>query len=83
MFGHDGPAGKFPVLHLDASFDEDIPLGFVAFGPNSLALAGRCFDAVVMHTFFTDETVDRWVATLRRAAEGGGREDAAVRSGSG
>ena len=39
VFGHDGPAGKFPVLHLDASFDEDIPLGFVAFGPNSLALA--------------------------------------------
>ena len=41
VFGHDGPAGKFPVLHLDSSFDEDIPLGFVAFGPNSLALAGR------------------------------------------
>ena len=41
VLGHDGPAGKFPVLHLDSSFDEDIPLGFVAFGPNSLALAGR------------------------------------------
>ncbi len=33
VFGHDGPAGTFPVLHLDASFDEDIPLLFVAFGP--------------------------------------------------
>ena len=40
VFGHDGPAGKFPVLHLDASFDEDIPLGFVAFGPE-LARARR------------------------------------------
>ena len=41
VIGHDGPAGSYPVLHLDASFDEDIPIGFVAFGPNSLAFAGR------------------------------------------
>ena len=40
VFGHDGPAGKYPILHLDATFDEDIPLGLVAFGPNTLALAG-------------------------------------------
>jgi probable F420-dependent oxidoreductase len=79
VFGHDGPAGKFPVLHLDASFDEDIPLGFVAFGPNSLALGGRCFDAVVLHTFFTDETVERCVATIRGAAEAAGRDPASVR----
>jgi probable F420-dependent oxidoreductase len=79
VLGHDGPAGKFPVLHLDASFNEDIPLGFVAFGPNSLALAGRCFDAVVLHTFFTDETVERCVATIRRAAEEAGRDPASVR----
>ena len=71
VFGHDGPAGKFPVLHLDASFDEDIPLGLVAFGPNSLALAGRCFDTVVLHTFFTDETVERCVATVRARGRGG------------
>jgi 5,10-methylenetetrahydromethanopterin reductase len=79
IIGHDGPAGKFPVLHLDASFAEDIPLGFVAFGPNSLALAGRCFDAVVLHTYFTDETVERCVATIRSAAEAAGRDPAAVR----
>jgi len=79
VFGHDGPAGKFPVLHLDSSFDEDIPLGFVAFGPNSLALAGRCFDSVVLHTFFTDETVERCVATVRAAAEQAGRDPASVR----
>ena len=34
VMGHDGPAGTYPVLHLDSSFDEDIPIGFVAFGPN-------------------------------------------------
>jgi probable F420-dependent oxidoreductase len=79
VFGHDGPAGRYPLLHLDASFDEDIPLGFVAFGPNSLALAGRAFDMVVLHTFFTDETVLRCVETVRRAAEAAGRDPASVR----
>ncbi len=79
IFGHDGPAGRYPVLHLDASFDEDIPLGFTAFGPNSLALAGRCFDMVVLHTFFTDETVERCVRTVRIAAEQAGRDPASVR----
>jgi len=79
ILGHDGPAGRFPVLHQDATFDEDIPLGLVAFGPNSLALAGRSFDMVVLHTFFTDETVQRAVATVRTAAEAAGRDPQAVR----
>ncbi|MET0902046.1 MAG: TIGR03857 family LLM class F420-dependent oxidoreductase [Acidimicrobiales bacterium] len=79
VFGHDGPAGKFPILHLDASFDEDIPLGLVAFGPNTLALAGRAFDMVVLHTFFTDETTTRAVEAVRTAAEQAGRDPSAVR----
>jgi probable F420-dependent oxidoreductase len=79
IFGHEGPAGNFPLLHLDASFDEDIPLGLVAFGPNTLALAGRAFDMVVLHTFFTDETVERCVRTVRESAEQAGRDPAAVR----
>src|SRR6185369_13255819 len=37
IFGHDGPIGKFPILHLDATFDEHIPLLITAFGPNTLA----------------------------------------------
>src|SRR5262252_7771392 len=40
IFGHDGPAGKFPVLHLDSSLDEYLPMSLVAFGPNSLELGG-------------------------------------------
>ena len=79
IVGHDGPAGAFPILHLDARFDEDIPIGLVAFGPNSLALAGRAFDMVVLHTFFTDETVTRAVSTVRQAAEQAGRDPSAVR----
>jgi probable F420-dependent oxidoreductase len=79
IIGHDGPAGSYPVLHLDASFDEDIPIGFVAFGPNSLAFAGRTVDMIVLHTFFTDETTERCVRTVRDAAERSGRDPASVR----
>lgn len=76
---HDGPAGRYPALRLDSSFDEDIPLALVAFGPNTLALGGRAFDDVVLHTFFTEETVQRAVATVKAAAEQAGRDPASVR----
>jgi len=79
IFGHDGPAGSYPVLHLDSTFAEDIPLALTAFGPNSLRLGGRAFDAVVLHTFFTDETLARCVATVKRAAEEAGRDPADVK----
>ena len=79
VFGHDGPAGKYPVLHLDAEFDEDIPLMFTAFGPESLKLCGRAFDGVILHTFFTDETLQRCVSTVKQAAEQAGRDPDKVR----
>jgi len=79
IIGHDGPAGKFPVLALDPTFDEAIPLMFTAFGPQSLALCGRAFDGVILHTFFTDETLQRCVRTVKDAAEQAGRDPAAVR----
>lgn len=79
IFGHEGPIGSYPVLHLDSSFDEDIPLLLVGFGPNSLRLAGRTFDEVVLHTFFTDETTANAVATVRQAAEEAGRDPGAVK----
>ncbi|MFO7590147.1 MAG: TIGR03857 family LLM class F420-dependent oxidoreductase [Acidimicrobiia bacterium] len=79
ILGHDGPAGSWPVLHLDATFDDAIPLGLVAFGPNSLALGGRCFDEVILHTYFTDETTARAVTTVKTAAERAGRDPESVR----
>jgi probable F420-dependent oxidoreductase len=79
VVGHDGPAGRYPLLVLDPDFDEDIPMTFTAFGPNSLALGGRAFDAVVLHTFFTDETLERCVGDVKTAAEQAGRDPAKVR----
>jgi probable F420-dependent oxidoreductase len=74
VLGHDGPAGSWPVLHLDRELDEHLPMGLVAFGPESLKLGGRCFDEVVLHTFFTDETTERAVRTVKEAAEQAGRD---------
>ena len=79
IIGHDGPAGSWPVLHLDAQLDEHLPMSLVAFGPETLALGGRCFDEVVLHTFFTDETTARCVQTVKQAAEEAGRDPASVR----
>jgi len=79
IIGHDGPAGSWPMLRLDPSFKEHIPLTLTAFGPNSLRLAGESFDAVVLHTFFSDETTARAVKQVRRAAEKAGRNPSDVR----
>jgi len=76
---HDGPAGRYDSLRLlDPSFDEDIPLGLTAWGPKTCALAGRAFDQVILHTFFTDETLQRCVHDIRRAAELAGRDPDAI-----
>src|SRR5215831_9396276 len=69
IIGHDGPAGTWPVLFLDDRLDEHLPMSLVAFGPQTLKLAGRFFDEVILHTFFTDETTARCVRTVKDAAE--------------
>jgi probable F420-dependent oxidoreductase len=79
IIGHDGPLGSYPILALDTDFDEDIRLALVAFGPRTLALGGELFDDVILHTYFTPETVTRCVRTVKDAAERAGRDPAAVR----
>lgn len=78
-FGHDGPAGTYPYLSQDPAFDEDIPVLMMAIGDKSLDLAGRVADAVVLHTFLTDEALARMVTRVRRSAEEAGRDPASVR----
>ncbi|CAB4707192.1 MAG: TIGR03857 family LLM class F420-dependent oxidoreductase [Actinobacteria bacterium] len=79
IIGHNGPAGRWPFLQIDPDFREDIPLMLTAFGPQSLALGGRAFDGVILHTFFTDETLQRCVRTVKEAAEQAGRDPDKVR----
>jgi len=79
QFGHDGPLGAYPFLFPLSPLDEKIPLLMVSIGPKSMELAGRIADAVVLHTFMSDEAVARSVAAIRRSAEEAGRDPAAVR----
>lgn len=79
VIGHDGPAGSYPVLHLDSALAEHLPLCLVAFGDNTLELGGRLFDDVVLHTYFTDETTAHCVQTVKRAADKAGRDPDDVR----
>jgi len=79
IIGHSGASGSYPVLHLDSSLDRYLPLCLVAFGDKTLELAGRMFDDVVLHTYFTDKTTAHCVQVVKRAAETTGRDPAAVR----
>lgn len=44
-----------------------------------LALPANCFDEVVLHTYFTDETTVRCVETVKSAAQEAGRDPADVK----
>jgi len=70
VFDHPGS----PVLHLDSSLDEHLPMCLVAFGDRTLELAGRLFDDVVLHTYFTDEVTAHCVEVAKTAAARAGRE---------
>lgn len=76
--GHDGPAGTYPYLNQGAG-EHRIPVLMVAMGDRALDLAGEVADAVVLHTFFSDDTLARCVARVRAAAERAGRDPASVR----
>ncbi|MCM3884547.1 TIGR03857 family LLM class F420-dependent oxidoreductase [Frankia sp. R82] len=76
---HDGPAGSYPYLAQDRDFDENIPLLLVGLGEKTLELAGRCMDAVVLHTFYSEAAVRRALDAVARGAEAAGRDPASVR----
>lgn len=79
VLDHRGPAGEFPYLQLDPGFDERIPVMLAAIGDRTLELTGEIADGVVLHTFFTDDTLARAVRLIRSAAERAGRDPASVR----
>lgn len=79
IFGHDGPAGRYPLLSLGSGFDEDIPVMAACLGFKTMRWAGRVVDGVILHTFVSDEALARCVAEVRRGAEEAGRDPAAVK----
>ncbi|MDX2169100.1 MAG: TIGR03857 family LLM class F420-dependent oxidoreductase [Deltaproteobacteria bacterium] len=78
IFGHDGAAGKFAYLSLDAVVEAPPPLLLAALGPRTQTLAGRHFDGVLLHSHWTDAAVAACVARARQGAERAGRDPSAV-----
>jgi probable F420-dependent oxidoreductase len=75
-----GPAGSYPALRLiDVPDVPPPPLLLAAIGPRSLALAGRFFDGVLLHTTLTTEAVRRSGDIVRNAAADAGRDPLSVR----
>ena len=79
VFGHDGPAGTYPLLTLGSGFDADIPVMAACLGFKTMRWAGRVLDGVILHTFVTDEALARCVAEVRAGAEEAGRDPASVK----
>lgn len=78
ILGHDGPLGTYDYLNLGVAVPP-VPILLVTMSPNTLRLAGRIADGVVLHTFFSDEATIAAVETVRAAAAEAGRDPASVR----
>lgn len=65
---YSGPAGNYPEMQLPYGCESPPPILIGTTGPKTLALAGRCFDGVVLHPFLTVEGVARSLRIVREAA---------------
>jgi 5,10-methylenetetrahydromethanopterin reductase len=74
-----GPAGAFRGLRFSDLPSSPPPILFGTIGPRGLELAGRVFDAVILHPFLTAEAVAASAALVRAAAEEAGRDPGTVR----
>jgi probable F420-dependent oxidoreductase len=76
---YDGPAGAYRSLRLgDVPAVAPPPIVLAAIGPNTLELAGRHYDGVILHPFLTVDAVRRSAERVRDAAAEAGRDPAAV-----
>jgi 5,10-methylenetetrahydromethanopterin reductase len=77
---HDGPLGRFPgTLSLGVDLERRPRLGLGALGPRTMAMAGRAYDDLVLHTHWSDEGVARSSGLVRQEAERAGRDPASIR----
>lgn len=72
--GHDGALGKFGALSLAPYVDEDIPILYVGFGPNSLTHAGKVYDGAHLHTFMSDQALSNAVGQFRAGEAAANKE---------
>jgi probable F420-dependent oxidoreductase len=76
---YNGLAGNFPNLKLSQLIDLPPPkLYLAAIGPETLAMAGRYYDGVILHPFVSLEGARRSVNIVRQAAIEAGRDPDAI-----
>lgn len=78
VIGHDGPAGRYPLLSLGGA-NAEVPVMAACLGFKTMRWAGRVVDGVILHTFVSDEALARCVAEVRAGAEEAGRDPGAVK----
>ncbi len=78
-YSGEGPVGNFPYLFMAEPPPQRPPLLLGTMGRKTLALAGRCYDGVLLHPFLTDEVVAEHTKIVRDAAEHAGRDPQSVK----
>ena len=73
VLGHEGALGNYKMMNLAPYVNEDIPILYVGFGPNSLRHAGTCYDGAHLHTFMSDQALSEAVANYRAGEADAGR----------
>ncbi|MEH6586289.1 MAG: TIGR03857 family LLM class F420-dependent oxidoreductase [Halioglobus sp.] len=71
--------GPLPYLSMGDWMDVTMPIHFVGFGQKSLRFAGQHFDGVHLHTFITDQGLQRARSLVQEGAELAGRDPDAVK----
>ena len=71
--GHTSALGNYPALQLADYVNEDIPVLYIGFGPNSLHQAGKVYDGAHLHTFMSNQALSEAVANFRAGETEAGR----------
>ena len=77
--GFEGALGSYPHMQLGDYVEEDIPLLYAGFGPNSLVNAGRIYDGVHLHIFMGRSALENAIAQVRQGECDAGREPGRVK----
>ena len=74
----DSVLGPLPYLSMGDWMDVSMPIHFIGFGEKSLRFAGRHFDGVHLHTFITEQGLQRARSLVQEGAELAGRDPNSV-----
>ncbi len=75
----DSALGPLPYLSMGDWMDASMPIHFVGFGEKSLRFAGQHFDGVHLHTFITEQGLQRAHALVQEGATLAGRDPDSVK----